>query len=147
MIAFKIFSAEFAALNNAWVAQEGDVLKVYQNLRIFPGELPTPEQLQILANRLNAQVLILGHVVEMKEAPGPNDSGNPVLAMRVAIVDGRTAETLWNTNHRRQGTEYQKAMHFGQINSIAGLCKQVSEEIITLWIDKGLTQCDVSSRF
>jgi hypothetical protein len=107
----------------------------------------TPEQLQILANRLNVQLLIKGHVVEMRENPGGNNSVNPVLAMRMDIVDGRTADTLWNTYHRRQGTDYQKAMHFGQIHSVAGLCQQVSTEIITLWIKKGFTQCDVPSRF
>jgi hypothetical protein len=147
LIAYKIFSAQFAALDNAWVAQEGDVQKVYQNLRIFPGQLPTPEQLQILASRLNVQLLIMGHVVEMRENPGPNNSINPVLALRMDIVEGHTADTLWSTYHRRQGADYQKAMHFGQIHSVTGLCRQLSEEIITLWIKKGFPRCDVSSRF
>jgi hypothetical protein len=147
LIAYKIFSAQFSALDGAWVAQEGDVSKVYQNLRIFPGQLPTPEQLQILASRLNVQLLIVGHVVEMRENPGPNNSINPVLALRIDIVDGPTADTLWSTYHRRQGVDYQKAMHFGQIHSVTGLCRQLSDEIITLWIKKGFSRCNVSSRF
>jgi hypothetical protein len=147
LIAYKVFSAQFAALDDAWIAPEGDVLKIYQQLQIFPGQLPTPEQLQILANRLNVQLLIKGHVVEMRENPGVNKSINPVLVIRIDLVDGRTAETLWSTYHRRQGIDYQKVMHFGQIHSVAGLCQQVSAEIITLWLKKGLKQCDVSPRF
>jgi hypothetical protein len=147
LVTYKVFSAQFAAMDNAWIAQEGDVLKIYQQLRIFPGQIPTPEQLQLLAGRLNVQLLIMGHVVEMRENPGDNQSVNPVLAIRVDIIDGRNAETLWSTYHHRQGTDYQKAMHFGQINSVAGLSRQVSTEIITLWIKKGLAQCDVPSQF
>ena len=147
LIAYKVFSAQFAALDNAWMAPEGDVLKIYQQLRIFPGQQPTAEQLQILASRLNVQLLIKGHVVEMRENPGANKSVNPEIALHMDLVDGPTTDTLWSTYHRRQGVEYQKVMHFGQIHSVAGLCQQASSEIITLWIKKGLTQCDVSPRF
>lgn len=147
LITYKVFSAQFAALDDAWMAPEGDVLKIYQQLQILPGQLPTPEQLQILANRLNVQLLIKGHVVEMRENPGANNSVNPTLAIRIEIVDGPSVDTLWSTYHRRQGIEYQKGLHFGQIHSVAGLSQQVSTEIITLWIKKGLMQCDVSPRF
>lgn len=147
LIAYKVFSAQFAALNSAWMAPEGDVLKIYQQLRIIPGQPATPEELKILASRLNVQLLIKGHVVEMRENPGENKSINPVLAIRIDILDGPTTAPLWSTYHRRQGIEYQKALHFGQIHSIAGLCQQASVEIITLWTKKGLTQCNDSPRF
>ncbi len=52
-------------------------------------------------------LLLVGHVVEMRETPLQHDSTNPLLAMRVDIVDGRTADTLWSTYNRRQGTDYQ----------------------------------------
>lgn len=147
LIVYKVFAAQLAAQSNAWLAQEGDVRKIYQQLQIFPGEQPSPEQLQLLASRLNVRLLLVGHVVEMRETPLQHDSTNPLLAMRVDIVDGQTADTLWSTYNRRQGTDYQQAMHFGLIHSIAGLCRQVSEEIITLWFDKGLTRCDAASKF
>jgi hypothetical protein len=146
-IVAKVMSAELNTLGNYIVTQEGDVDKLYQQLRILPGQSPTQDQLQILANRLNTQLLFTGHVIDMRENPGENKSVNPVLTVQVDILDGRTADTLWSIYHRRQGLDYQKAMHFGVINSMAGLCKQVVAEIINLTFKKGLAQCDVSSRF
>jgi polysaccharide biosynthesis protein PelC len=146
-IVFKVFSAEFQSAGNYLVVQEGDVRKIYQQLRILPGQAPNPEEMQILASRLNAQLLITGNVMEMRENPGENASVNPVLALNIQIRDGRSSVPLWNTYHRRQGTDYRKAMHFGTIHTATGLSQQVSREIINSWFDKGLTQCDVSPRF
>jgi hypothetical protein len=141
---YKVLTAELNTLGNYIVTQEGDVDKLYLQLRILPGQPPTREQLQILANRLNVQLLFTGHVMEMRDHAGANGSVNPVLAMRVNILDGHSADILWSIYHRRQGMDYQKAMHFGTINSMAGLCKQICVEIINLIFNKGLSQCDVS---
>ena len=147
IISYKVFSGLLSKMGNFSVAQEGDVRKLYQQFRIYPGQQASTEQLKILASRLNVQLLIAGNIVEMKETPGANKTVNPVFSLRVQIIDARTAETLWTTYHRRNGVDYQKAMHFGQINSIAGLCRQVSQEIISLWFEQGLTRCDISSQF
>jgi hypothetical protein len=141
---YKVLTAELNTLGNYIVTQEGDIDKLYQQLRILPGRSPTREQLQILANRLNVQLLFTGHVMEMRENVGAHGRVNPVLALRIEILDGQTADSLWSIYHRRQGLDYQEVMHFGTINSMAGLCKQVCLEIINLTFNKGLPQCDVS---
>jgi polysaccharide biosynthesis protein PelC len=146
VIAFKVFSAELQAAGNYLVVQEGDVRKIYQQLWILPGTQPTHEEMQIMAKRLNAQLLITGTVLEMRENPGENASANPMLALDVQIRDGRSSDPLWRTYHRRQGTDYRKAMHFGTIHTATGLSQQVSSEIISLWFKNGLRQCDVSPR-
>jgi polysaccharide biosynthesis protein PelC len=146
-IAHKVFSAQFQASGNYLVVQDGDILKVYHQLRILPGQTPTPEEMQILANRLGAQLLITGNVIEMRENPGEHGTVNPVIALDIQIRDGNSSDSLWSTYHRRQGTDYRKAMHFGRINTVTGLTQQVSREIINLWFKEGLTRCDVSPRF
>ena len=146
-IATKVLLAELQNLGNYLVTQEGDVDKLFLQLRILPTESPSREQLQILASRIHAQLLFTGHVIEMRENPGSGGSVNPVLAMRIDILDGRTAEVLWSIYHRRQGLDYQKVMHFGTINSIAGLTKQVEVEMLNFMITQGLPQCDVLPRF
>jgi hypothetical protein len=143
-LVYKVLTAELTMLGNYIVTQEGDVDKLYLQLRIVPGQPPTREQLQILATRLDAQLLITGQVLEMRENKGAAKSVNPVLAMRLDILDGQTADVLWSVYHRRQGLDYQEVMHFGTINSVAGLCKQVGLEILNLTFKKGLPQCDVS---
>ena len=67
--------------------------------------------------------------------------------MRVDILDGHTGDILWSVYNHRQGIDYQKTMHYGIINTISGLCQQVSIEIINLTFKQGLTQCDVSPQF
>ena len=142
-IVSKVFATQFQGSGNYLVIQEGDILKVYQQLRIRPGEAPTPEQLRIIADRVNAQLLITGIVLEMREDRAEHGSVNPLLIVDIQIRDGRSGDTLWNTFHRRQGSDYKKTMHFGTIHTSTGLSRQMAEEIINLWFEKGLTQCDV----
>jgi hypothetical protein len=142
----KVFAAQFQSAGNHLLIQEGDILKVYQQLRLLPGQTPTREQLQIVASRVNAQLLITGTVMEMRENRGEYGSVDPVLAVDVQIRDGGSSDALWTAYHRRQGTEYRKAMHFGTIHTVSGLSQQVALEIINLWLKKGLPSCDVSPR-
>lgn len=146
-IAQKVFATKFHNTGNYLVIQEGDILKVYQQLQILPGMAPTNEQFQIIADRVNAQLLISGIVMEMREDRGEHNTLIPVIIMDAQIRDGRSGEVLWTTLHRRQGSDYKKTMHFGTIHSVTGLSSQMAEEIINLWYRKGLKQCDVLSQF
>lgn len=143
-IVSKVFATQFQSAGNFLVIQEGDILKVYQQLHILPGRTPTLDQLQIIADRVGAQFLITGIVLEMREDRGQHGTVNPVLALEVHLCDGRNGQTLWTAFHRRQGSYYTKTMHFGAVNTVTGLSRRVSEEIINLWFNKGLAQCDVS---
>lgn len=145
-VAHKVFQAELNALGTYLIAQEGDVLRTYQQLRIFPGQEPSPEELGVLGSRLGAQILVTGKVLEMRENPGERSGVTPVVALRVHLHDGPTGEPLWTTYHRRQGTDYRSAMHFGKIHTVTGLTQQMAQEIIELWLGQGLTRCDVSPR-
>ncbi|MBW2466304.1 MAG: hypothetical protein JRF02_03305, partial [Deltaproteobacteria bacterium] len=59
-IIHKVFATEFQNAGNYLVIQEGDIHKVYQQLHLLPGMTPTLEQLQIISDRVNAQLLITG---------------------------------------------------------------------------------------
>jgi len=143
-LVYKVFSAELQAMDKYVLVQEGDILKVYQQLRILPGQKPTLEELQIMANRLDAQLLITGNVLELRETPAQQAGVDPLLALEIRILDGRSGASLWHTYHRRYGTNYRTAMHFGTLHTITGLSQQVCREIINLWFKEGLTSCDAS---
>jgi hypothetical protein len=142
----KIFMAEFREAGDYQILQEGDILKTYQQLGIWSRRAPTLEQMQIVANRVDAQLMVTGIIMEMREDPGRNRAINPKIIMQLELRDGRTGEVLWAIFHSRKGSDYTKTMHFGTINSIAGLTRQMAEEIINLWFEKGLQQCNVLSR-
>ena len=142
-IVSKVFEARLQNTGDYFIIQEGNILETYQQLHILPGTPPSLEQLHIIADRVNAQVLITGIVLEMREDPGEHKTVNPILIMEIQIRDGRNGEILWKTLHRRQGTDYKKTMHFGTIHTVTGLSRQMAEEIINLWFKKGLTKCSV----
>lgn len=142
----KVFAAQLTAAGNYLVVQEGDILKLYQQLRILPGVMPTEEQLLIIAGRLEADLLVTGTIIEMCENPAPHATVNPVVAVDLLLRNGKNSEPLWGAYHRRQGSDYRTAMHFGTFHTITGLCHQMAVEIINLWYKKGLPRCDVSLR-
>jgi len=138
----KVFTAQFQAAGDALVVQDGDIFKLYQQLHLLPGVAPTSEQMRIIADRVRAQILITGVVLEMREDRGEHGTVNPLLVMEIQIRNGRNGETLWTVFHRRQGVDYKKTMHFGTLHTVTGLSRQMAEEIITLWFEKGLAQCN-----
>ncbi len=143
----KVFTSELRNLTNYLVVQEGDILKVYQQLRALPGQVLSPEELQLVADRVDAQLLISGIVLEMSENRSLHEGVDPTITVDVQIRDGSSGDVLWTTLHRRRGIDYRKVMHFGAIHTVTGLSSQMAIEIINLWFGKGLTQCDVSPRF
>jgi hypothetical protein len=145
-IVHKVFETQFQNSGNFTVIQDGDILKAYQQLHILPGKTPTLDQLQVIADRVGAQYLITGVVLEMREDRGEHGTVNPFLALEIKFCNGRSGQTLWIAFHRRQGSDYTKTMHFGAIDTVTGLSQRMAEEIINLWFKKGLAQCDVSPR-
>ncbi len=139
----KVVSARLQQSTDYLLAQDGDVYKAYRQLGLLPGMVPDLEQLQIIADRVDARLLFTGIVLEMREDRGDHGSVNPVIVLEMQIRDGRSGEVLWTTFHRREGADYNKTMHFGSIYTITGLGRRMVDEIITLWLKKGLIQCNV----
>jgi len=140
LIAYRIFSSELVRTGKFQLAQEGDVRRIYQQLLLFPNQLPRLEQLRIIADRLDAQILITGTIVEMSEKNTGNNV-NPTLTLNLQILDAESGRTLWLTHHKQEGKQYRKVMHFGLINTITGLVRIVSDEILELWYANGLKKC------
>ena len=141
MIVAKVFSSQLRQSGDFLSAQDGDTYKLYRQLYLLPGQSPNLEQMQIIADRLDVDLLITGTVLEMREDRGDHGSVNPVLILDLQIRDGRSGEVLWTTYHRRSGSDYKKTMHFGTIHTVTGLSRQMAEEIINLWFKKGLSSC------
>jgi len=137
----KLFAAQLLRSGEHLVIQEGEIVKTYQQLQLLPGVPPTLEQLQVIANRVNAQLLLSGIIFEMREDRSEHQTVNPFIILELQLRDAATGETLWTTFHRRKGTDYKKTMHFGTIHTLTGLSRQMAEEIFNLWYEKGFAQC------
>ncbi len=139
-IFYKAFTAEIAKATNFDIVPEGDVLEVYRQLRMYRKTRPGVERLRVIGRRLKADLIITGEILRLEE----KDSGRYVqtaLTIIARIHDGDSGHLLWTTYHKRRGKEYQNVLHYGRVNSISGLARRMSDEIITLWIDEGLKQC------
>ncbi len=137
---YKVFSAELVSAAAFQVVQEGDVLDLYRQLTIFPTREPTLEQLRIIGSRLGVQLFIGGDIMRMVERRSGLDVATE-LTVVLRIYDGRTGRLLWETYYKRRGKDYRIVMNFGRINTITGLARRMSKEIINLWLEQGMNQC------
>ncbi|MBU4262712.1 MAG: hypothetical protein KKC76_12725 [Proteobacteria bacterium] len=140
LIMQRVFAAELTRIAGIEVASEGDVQNIYRELRIYPNQLPSIEQIRVLGSRLDVQLVISGRITEMEEKMGDNYV-NPVLAVTLQVYDAKRGKTMWNTYHRREGTDYRKVMHFGLVNTVTQLSRIISDEIIEEWFAEGMKQC------
>jgi len=135
-----VFSSELVSSADFHLVQEGDLLDIYRQLRIYLTREPTQEQLRMIGSRLGVQLFIGGDVLQMTEKKSGRDIVTEITVV-LRIYDGKSGKILWNTYHKRRGKDYQTVLHFGRINTITGLARNVSKEIIKLWLDQGMTQC------
>ncbi len=140
-IFYRVFVAELLESGSYLVSQEGDVRKIYRQMRVLVGQTPDVEQVRSLAGRLGAQLVITGTVVEMRDKTKYGRKLDPTMGVIVRILDGETGRTLWTTFVRREGKDYRKIMHFGVINTVSALAKRVSQEILAVWFKEGLQKC------
>ena len=137
---YKVFSTELVSAAAFQVVQEGDVLDLYRQLTIFPSREPSLEQLRIIGSRLGVQLFIGGNILRMVERRSGLDVATE-LTVVLHIYDGRTGRLLWETYYKRRGKDYRTIMHFGRINTITGLARRMSKDIINLWLEQGMNQC------
>lgn len=122
------------------LVQEGDVRKIYRQMRIAPKSQLSMEQMRIISERLAVDAVIVGTVVEMNEKTGGGGM-ETTLAVDLRLVDAFTGKIIFTTYHSRKGEEYRKVMHFGLVNTITELAKRVAHEILEIWQEKGLSKC------
>ena len=136
----KIFLSELVATGRFQVFPEGDIDSIYQQLLIYPLEQPTREQLAMIGGRINPDLFIGGTILKMDERR-QGDYVHTEMTLILHLYDGKSGKLLWSTYHHRLGSEYQQVMHLGRINSISGLARRMSQEIIADWLEQGMIPC------
>ncbi len=141
LIAMRILQAELMRSGRFTVLPEGDVREIYRELKMYPNERPTREQLEIIGGRMDAGIFIGGEILTMQE----DDSGlapKSRLTMILRLYDGATGKMFWSTYHRRRSEDYRQVLHFGRINTVTSLVRRMIDEIIALWREQGLQPCE-----
>ena len=142
-IFYKIFSSELINSGVFSVLPEGNITDLFTQLKMYPGRLPTKEQLEMIGGRLDATIFIGGDILAMQE-----DSSGKFMKTKMTVVlrlyNGKNGEMFWATYHRREGREYRQLLHFGRINTITTLAREMAREIINLWQKNGMQPCQDS---
>ncbi|MCB2183803.1 MAG: hypothetical protein KQH63_17375 [Desulfobulbaceae bacterium] len=136
----RIFGSELARIAGVEVVREGDVRKVYPQLRIYPNQVPDVDQIRILGSRLGVDYLILGTVSAMEENFSEQHV-NPLLALNLEVHEAQSGRVMWTTYHKKEGRDYRTIMHFGLVNTVTELCRVMSQEILDMWFSEGLKKC------
>ncbi len=66
-IVYRVFMSELTRVGGYNVVQEGDIREMYRQMKIYPNRLPNYDQITILGNRLAAEVLVTGRIIQMTE--------------------------------------------------------------------------------
>lgn len=137
----RVFISELVNSGNYQVAQEGDVRKFYQQMKMLPNRALSGEQLRALADMLGVQIVVAGTIVEMQDKGRFGQRLDPSIAVVSRIIEGASGRTLWVTYNRREGMQYRQIMHFGLVNSVTSLARRVSAEILEAWHKEGFLKC------
>jgi hypothetical protein len=139
VIFYRIFVAELNKVKGLAISQEGDVRKIYRQMRVDPKQTPDMEQLIILGDRLGVQAFITGKIIKMSEKKGQMDA-KPVMAVNMKMLNAANGRIMMTTYESETGEDYRKVMHFGLVNTITELASLMSQKISEKWF-KGETLC------
>ncbi|RTZ90502.1 MAG: hypothetical protein DSY91_06320 [Deltaproteobacteria bacterium] len=136
LMLYRILMAEMARLRNFQVVEEGAVRRILLRGKVYPGQSITPEIREMIMKTLHPDALLSGEVVDVEET-----SDMVRLAFNLRMRDARTGQLLWTTYYARTGEEYRKVMHFGEIDTLAGLTRQMVFDVLKMWQEKKLGGC------
>ncbi len=140
VIIYRIFISELHKVKGLTISQEGDIRKLYRQMKIGPKDTPDLDDLKILADRLRVQGFVQGRVVKMREDRGRLEV-KPILALNLMMINAATGRTMMTIYNSRRGEDYRSIMHFGLVNTITELARVVSDEIIRQWFPAGEVKC------
>ncbi len=136
----RVLFSELVASGHFRLVRQGDILDLYRQLLIYPDRQPNQEQLRIIGGRLGVGLFVGGDILEMRQVKAAI-APETELTMILRIYDGGSGRLLWTTYHRRRGSYYREVLHFGRINTITGLARQMAREVVGLWLGEGMTPC------
>lgn len=140
VIFYRIFTAELHKVKGLSISQEGDVRKIYRQMRLDVKQTPDLDQLLILGDRLGGQAFIMGKILKMSEKKGSMDA-QPLIAVNLRLVNAVTGKIIRTIYLSRTGEDFRKIMHFGLVNTITELASLLSDEIARKWFKEGGATC------
>ncbi len=112
--------------------EEGIVRDFLIKNRLYPGDFPSLNQLEILKNLTHAEIIIGGQILEAGYI-----SGDVKITLILWGRDANTGKLLWTTYYVKKGEDYRKIFHFGKVFSLGELAIKMIDDIVKSWEQKG----------
>lgn len=110
------------------VSPPGDVEVVFTDLRIRDLNGVTRENMPLLGQRLTADWLLAGSILEygtVRSAEGEV----PVVGLSLRLYEARTGRTAWTAMRVHTGEDREKLFGFGRVNSLDQLSERLAREL------------------
>ncbi len=132
-MATRLLLAQLNTLADVDVVLEGDVRGFYQQLSIYPSQRLSMAEQQVLSRNLDIRFFITGTVLEMADGRNNSTQGTPRFVVKLQVIDAQQGRTVATAYHRRQGSDYCHALHFGCLNTLTELVQQTYKEVLQQW--------------
>ena len=136
LMLYRIFLSEMARSKEFHVVEEGMIRRILLRGKVFPGKPLTPELQSMIYKATHVDALLSGEVVVAEE-----EKDRIYLAFELKVRETETGRLLWTTYYAREGEDYRKVMHFGEIGTLTGLARQMIIDILKSWHEKRLGGC------
>ncbi len=112
--------------------EEGEIRNFMIKNNIFPGDIPTYQQLHLLKSITNANIIIGGNILQADEK-----FGDVKIALILWAREIDTGKLLWTTFYTKKGDDYRKIFHFGKVFTFGELSIKMIDDIVKKWEQKG----------
>ena len=85
--------------------------------------------------------MVVAYIRESNLVAGSSGSRHTFISLQVELHDARSGRLLLSSFLRRTGDDYTKVLHFGVVDTVSGLLQRMAREIITEWVEKGVSGC------
>ena len=136
LMLYRIFLSEMAGSREFQVIEEGVIRRILLRGKVFPGRSLTPELQSMIYKATHVDALLSGEIVEAVE-----EKDRVHLAFELKMREAATGRLLWTTYYAREGEDYRKVMHFGEIDTLTGLARQMVMDVLKSRREKGLGGC------
>jgi len=114
------------------VIEPGEVERVLLELRIRRTSELSLEDMTAVSQRLNADALLVGSVLEYgrKESRSIGGGQVPSITIVLRLVDVKNGQVRWASSHSRTGDDAEKVFGIGRIRDHSRLSREIVKEML-----------------
>jgi hypothetical protein len=124
----RVFAGVLGETGACQPVEPGDIEQVFAELRIRDVNGITRESIPRVAQRLDAEWLLAGTILEYGAQRTP-EGDVPSVGVALRLLDGRNGRTAWTATRVRTGEDRESLFGIGRVRSLDQLAEQLAREL------------------